>query len=117
MGKKITNSIQTNGVLIDDEWAVFFKNNDFMVGLSLDGPKHVHDKYRVDTNSNPTFDRVMNALKILQMHNVEYNILSSISLYSTDYALDIYDFFKLNNIKFIQFHLWLKGYPMKRHKH
>ena len=102
-GKKITNSIQTNGILMDDEWAVFFKNNNFMVGLSLDGPKHVHDKYRVDTNSNPTFDKVMNALEIFKSHNIEYNILASVSLYSSLYALEIYDFFKSNNIKFIQF--------------
>lgn len=69
-GIRIKNSFQTNGILLDDEWCRFFKEHDFLVGLSMDGPRDLHDAYRVDKGGKPTFDKVYRALKLLQRHGV-----------------------------------------------
>ena len=101
--KNITNSLQTNGLLIDDDWCKFLKENNFLVGLSLDGNKDIHNKYRKDIFGNGTFDRVFNSLKLLQDYNIDFNVLASVSRYSSKYPLEIYNFFKENKIKYIQF--------------
>lgn len=101
--KNITNSLQTNGLLIDDDWCKFLKENNFLVGLSLDGNKDIHNKYRKDIFGNGTFDRVFNSLKMLQDYNIDFNVLASVSRYSSQYPLEIYNFFKENKIKYIQF--------------
>ena len=75
-GKTIENSIQTNGVLLDDEWCAFLARNQFLVGLSLDGPERLHDRYRVDKGGEPTFNRLMRGLNLLQKHGVEFNTLT-----------------------------------------
>jgi uncharacterized protein len=94
-GKKtITNSLQTNGTLLTDEWCSFLKKNNFMVGISLDGPKEVHDRYRRDHQGNGTFDRVMQGLRLLQKHKVEYNVLACVACETATQPLDIYRFFK-----------------------
>ncbi len=102
-GKKFSNTLQTNGILLDDEWCEFLARNDFLVGLSLDGPREIHDRYRVDRGGNPTFDRVMKALRRLQKHGTEFNILACVNRESSERPVDVYRFFKENGARFIQF--------------
>ncbi|WP_428911970.1 anaerobic sulfatase maturase [Niallia sp. Krafla_26] len=101
--KVIKNSIQTNGTLLDEEWCEFLAENQFMVGLSLDGPQFIHDRYRVDRGQKPTFEKVMRALTLLKEYGVEYNVLTCVTNESTQYSLEIYRFFKEQGIRFIQF--------------
>ena len=75
-GKKITNAFQTNGILLDDEWGEFLAQEEFLIGLSIDGPREMHDRYRVDKGQKPTFDRVMAGLEVLEKHKVEFNTLT-----------------------------------------
>jgi uncharacterized protein len=93
-GQRITNAFQTNGIRIDDEWCRFFKQNNFLVGLSLDGPRGVHDAYRIDRAGRPTFDAVIAALKLLQKHRVEYNILATVHAASAAQPLAVYQFLR-----------------------
>ena len=72
-GMTISHTIQTNGTLIDDEWAAFFKQNNFLVGISIDGPRAMHDVYRQDKGGAPTFDKVLRGLAYLKQHGVEWN--------------------------------------------
>ncbi|MCS7187090.1 MAG: anaerobic sulfatase maturase [Armatimonadota bacterium] len=102
-GMSIKNSFQTNGVLLDDEWCRFFKEHGFLVGLSMDGPKELHDAYRVDKGGKPTFEKVYRSLKLLQRHGVEFNILCVVNRINADYPLRVYRFFKNEGIRFIQF--------------
>jgi len=102
-GKQISNSIQTNGTLLTDEWCEFLAANDFLVGLSLDGPEDVHNYYRVDRNGKPSFDAVMRGLKLLKKHGVEFNILACVNRISSTKPLDVYRFFKRQGARFIQF--------------
>ena len=101
--KTITNSLQTNGTLLTEEWCVFLKKHNFMVGISLDGPKEIHDRYRRDPHGNGTFDRVMQGLRLLQKHKVEYNVLACIARDTAIHPLDVYRFFKDKGVEFIQF--------------
>lgn len=102
-GMRIVNSFQTNGVLLNDEWCRFFKEHDFLVGLSMDGPRNLHDAYRVDGGGKPTFDKVYRALKLLQRHGVSYNILCVVNRINADHPLRVYRFFKSEGVEFIQF--------------
>lgn len=102
-GKRITNTIQTNGTLLNDEWCAFFHDHQFLVGVSLDGPEHIHDMYRIDRGGKPTFALVMRALSLLKKHRVEFNILTCVTKYSSYKPLEIYHFFKKQGIQFIQF--------------
>ena len=77
-GMTVEYTIQTNGTLIDDEMAAFFKAHDYLVGISIDGPPEMHDAYRVDRGGAPTFDRVLRGLERLQAHGVEYNTLTTL---------------------------------------
>lgn len=101
--RRISNSFQTNGILIDDEWASFFADNNFLIGLSIDGPREVHDAYRVGAGGEPTFDRVMSAMERLQKHGAEYNVLASVTPESAARPLEIYNFFKDTDTQFVQF--------------
>jgi len=101
--KTITNSLQTNGTLLTDEWCEFMKENNFLVGISLDGPEEVHNRYRRDRGGNDTFDKVMQGLKLLQKHNVEYNVMVSVAKETAYKPLEVYHFFKEQGVKFIQF--------------
>ena len=100
----IQNTMQTNGTLLDDEWCEFFRENNFLIGLSLDGPRELHDAYRRDRTGNPTFDRVMKAAQLLRHHKVDYNILTTVHAANGDHPLDVYRFLK-DEVKanFIQF--------------
>ncbi len=93
-GMTFENTMQTNGTLLDDEWCQFFKQNNFLIGLSLDGPRHLHDVHRVDKGGAPTFDKVMRGLRLLQKHGVEYNILVTVNRVTGDYPLEIYRFLR-----------------------
>lgn len=99
----IENTIQTNGILINDEWAEFLAENHFLVGLSLDGPKKIHDHYRQDTNGQGTFDRVMNAVKLLEQYRVPYNILTVVTNETAEKASYLYKFYKRNHFEYVQF--------------
>jgi uncharacterized protein len=94
LGMQIYNTIQTNGILLDDDWCEFFRENHFLVGISMDGPRELHDAYRKDKEGNPSFDQVMLGLKMLQKHEVEFNILSTVNRINADYPLEVYNFFK-----------------------
>ena len=76
-GREIQNCIQTNGLLLNDEWCRFFKDNDFLVGISIDGPEAMHDRYRKDCGGRGTFTRVMRGIERLHHHEVEFNTLSA----------------------------------------
>jgi len=89
-GMQIHNAFQTNGVLLDDEWGRFFHQHKFLVGLSVDGPKPIHDAYRVDKGGNPTFDRVMAGLAILKKHRVEFNILTTVHAANVEHGVAVY---------------------------
>ncbi len=93
-GMVFENTMQTNGTLLDDEWCEFFKENDFLIGISIDGPRHLHDTYRLDKGGGPTFDRVMRGLRLLQKHGVEYNILVAVNRTNADYPLEVYRFLR-----------------------
>jgi len=101
--KTITNSLQTNGTLLTSEWCAFLKKHNFMVGISIDGPREIHDRYRRDRKGNGTFDAAMRGLKLLQKHGVEYNVLACVARETAHKPFDIYRFFKNQGIEFIQF--------------
>jgi uncharacterized protein len=101
--KTITNSLQTNGTLLTDKWCFFLKKHNFMVGISMDGPREIHDRYRRDRAGNGTFDKVMQGLRLLQKHKVEYNVLACVARETALQPLEIYRFFKAEGIEFIQF--------------
>lgn len=93
-GMTFENTLQTNGTLLNDEWCQFFKENNFLIGLSLDGPRHLHDMYRVDKGGAPTFEKVMRGLRLLQQHKVEYNILVTVNRITGDHPKEIYHFLR-----------------------
>ncbi len=102
-GKKISNSIQTNGTLLNDEWGAFLRQHDFLVGLSIDGPRALHDAYRVDKRQKPTFDLVMRGLRVLKKHAVAFNTLTVVNRKNSKQPLEVYTFLKEIGSGFIQF--------------
>ena len=88
------NTMQTNGTLLDDEWCEFFNENDFLIGLSIDGPRHLHDAHRVDKGGASTYDKVMRGLRLLQKHGVEYNILVTVNRINADHPKELYRFLR-----------------------
>ncbi len=103
-GMRIYNALQTNGTLLDDAWCEFFRAHRFLVGLSLDGPRDLHDAYRVDKGGRPTFDRVMAGLALLKRHNVEFNILTTVHAANAPHPLRVYRFLRDEaGAQFIQF--------------
>jgi uncharacterized protein len=101
--KTIRNAIQTNGTLLDDAWCRFLKKNNFMVGISLDGPEEIHDRYRRDRKGRGTFQRVMRGLGLLQKHDVEYNVMACVARDTAAKPLEVYRFFRDAGVAFIQF--------------
>jgi len=101
--KTIKNSLQTNGTMLTGDWCRFLKQNKFMVGISIDGPKEVHDRYRRDRMGKGTFDQVMRGLRLLQKHKIEYNVLASIALETARQPLEVYRFLRDEGVEFIQF--------------
>ena len=92
--QRIENDLQTNGTLLDDEWGLFLKKHGFLVGLSIDGPKELHDRYRVAKDGKPTFDKVFAAAQMLHRHRVPFNVLCVINRVNAKRPLDVYRFFK-----------------------
>lgn len=102
-GKKVSNTLQTNGTLINDEWCEFLARNNFLVGLSLDGPRSVHDIYRVDGEGRGSHSRVVKALEKMQRHGVEVNILATVNRANSTQPTEVYRFFKERGVRYIQF--------------
>ena len=101
---KITNALQTNGTLLDEDWCHFLREESFLVGLSLDGPRQMHDAYRKDQGGKPTFDRVMAGLMLLKQNKVEFNILATVHAANAGNPLEVYRFFRDEaGVQFIQF--------------
>lgn len=102
-GRTIENAFQTNGTLLDDTWGEFLARNRFLVGLSLDGPSHLHDACRVDRGKRPTFDRVMAGLEVLKRHKVEFNTLTTVHRHNSHAPLEVYRFLRKVGSGFLQF--------------
>jgi uncharacterized protein len=93
-GQRILNTIQTNGTLLTDEWGEFLSANEFLVGISIDGPAEVHDAYRVDKGGKPTFGRVMRGLDVLKRSNVDWNVLTTVHAVNGDRGREVYAFLR-----------------------
>ena len=102
-GMTIRNSLQTNATIINDEWAIFFKENNFLIGISIDGPPKLHDHYRFDKKGDPSSADVLRGLRLFQKHEVDYNILCVVNNYNGDYPVQIYNYFKDLGAQFMQF--------------
>ncbi|WP_422128582.1 anaerobic sulfatase maturase [Vibrio hannami] len=103
VGKTIKNAFQTNGILLNDAWCEFFKKHQFLVGLSVDGPQSLHDKYRVNRSGKPTHDRVHAALNLLKRHKVDFNTLTVINAENAKHPEIVYDYLVSNGVEYIQF--------------
>lgn len=101
-GVDISNSFQTNATLIDEEWASFFSEHNFLIGVSIDGPKSIHNCYRVTRSGEGTFDRIMQSVQVMKEHNVDFNALTCVTNMSRPNALEIYGFLR-EHFDFIQF--------------
>lgn len=102
-GRQISNAFQTNGTLLDDEWGEFLRESGFLVGISIDGPARLHDRYRVDKMQKPTFERVMLGVEMLKKHEVEFNTLTVVNRANSKHPLEVYRFLKKIGSGFIQF--------------
>jgi len=102
-GRHIDNALQTNGTLLTDDWCKFFKDNNFLIGISIDGPQHCHDRYRRDREGRPSFFKVMKGIELLKKHGVEFNVMGVVNDYNADYPLEFYRFFKKIECRYIQF--------------
>jgi uncharacterized protein len=100
---KINNCLQTNGLLINSRWAEFLHNQKFLVGLSLDGPQDLHDKYRIDATGKGTWERVMQTAQLFNEYKVEYNILFTVTSINARHPDELYNFFKKHKFNFLQF--------------
>ena len=102
-GRQIDNAIQTNGTLLTDEWCEFFKENNFLVGVSIDGGQDFHDAYRRTAAGRPSFGQVMRGIRLLNKHGVEWNALAVVNHLNAEEPLAFYDFFKSIGCHYIQF--------------
>ncbi len=102
-GLRIINTLQTNGLLLNDEWCLFLKRHGFLVGLSLDGPRDLHDSFRRDRTAGPSFDKVYDSLQLLKKHGVEHNVLCTVSSANATYPEAVYGFLRDEGVQFIQF--------------
>lgn len=102
-GKTIRNALQTNGVLLDEEWCTFLAANAFSVGISLDGPREIHDAARVDKQGKPTFDAVMRGIALLKQYQIEFNVLVTVSHEVSQHPKEVYQFIKAQGIRHVQF--------------
>lgn len=102
-GRHIENSLQTNGLLLTEDWCCFFRDNKFLIGISLDGNERQHDAFRRTLGGQGSFARVMRAIKMMQDIGVEFNVLSTINSHNADEPLEYYNFLKGIGVKYIQF--------------
>lgn len=102
-GRRIDNVIQTNGTLLTDEWCEFFAQNHWLAGISIDGPQPDHDHYRLTAAGKPSWKKVMQGIKLLKKHGVEWNAMAVVNAYNANHPLEFYRFFKENGCQFLQF--------------
>ena len=102
-GRVIHNSLQTNGTLLTDEWCRFLKANNWLVGISIDGPEAFHDRYRRDSQGRPSWQKVMEGIQLLQHYGVEWNAMAVVNRYNADHPQAFYRFFKSIGCQYIQF--------------
>jgi uncharacterized protein len=115
-GRPIDNAFQTNGTLLDDDWGEFLSQNKFLVGLSIDGPRELHDHYRVDKQQKPTFDQVVRGMGVLKRHGVEFNTLTVVNRVNSQKPTEVYKFLKQIGSGFIQFIPLVERLPQVRLK-
>ena len=101
--RRIDNVIQTNGTLLTDEWCEFFAQNHWLVGISIDGQQPDHDHYRLTAAGKPSWKKVMQGIKLLKKHGVEWNAMAVVNAYNVNHPLEFYRFFKENGCQFLQF--------------
>ena len=112
-GRQIDNCLQTNGTLLTEEWCEFFRENNWLIGISIDGPQEFHDEYRrsrqmqrpeaSNTTGQPSFHKVMRGIRLLQKHGVEWNTMGVVNDFNADYPLEVYHFYKEIGCQYIQF--------------
>ena len=102
-GRRIDNVIQTNGTLLTDEWCEFFAQNHWLVGISIDGQQPDHDHYRLTAAGKPSWKKVMQGIKLLKKHGVEWNAMAVVNAYNVNHPMEFYRFFKENGCQFLQF--------------
>jgi uncharacterized protein len=102
-GQQVSNTLQTNGLLFDERWCRFFHDNNFLLGISIDGPKEFHDYYRVDHSGCGTFDRVIRAVENCRNHQVEFNALILLNNRNVEHTDELFDFLIGNDITYLQF--------------
>ena len=100
---RVHYAFQTNGYALDEAWAAWFAENHVLVGVSLDGPKEVHDRYRVDAAGKGTYNRVIASIRLLEKHHVDYNILTVVTAANARRARQLYDYFKKNGYRYQQY--------------
>ncbi len=103
LGKKIINTFQTNGLLINEEWCLFFSQHQFLIGISIDGPAELHNVYRRTRSGNVTHDKVVRAIELFKKHKVEFNTLSVVSNANAKQPLEVYRYLKQLGSKHMQF--------------
>ncbi len=109
-GRRIDNSLQTNGTLLTDEWCNFFREHNFLIGISVDGTREMHDRYRKNAEGKTSFDKVLQGVELLQKHGVEFNIMATVNDYNVDYPLEFYRYLKTLS-QFIQFTPIVERFP------
>jgi uncharacterized protein len=102
-GQQVSNTLQTNGALLDDNWCRFFHDNKFLLGISIDGPKQFHDRYRVDHSGAGTFERVMRGIQACKRHQVEFSALVLLNNVNVEQPQELFDFLVENELTYIQF--------------
>ena len=103
-GQTVQHTFQTNGILLDDEWCIFFKEHNFLVGLSCDGPREIHNTYRLDRGKQGTFDKVMKGWRYLRKHDVDFNVLCTVNAANEKHGRTVYRFFRDEmGAKWVQF--------------
>lgn len=102
-GRRIANCIQTNATLLNDDWCKFFRDNNFLVGVSIDGPQEFHDAYRLSSDGCPTWNQVMRGIRLLNQYHVEWNALAVVNNLNVEHPHEFYQFFKDIRCQFIQF--------------
>ena len=102
-GHRISNALQTNGTLLTEEWCAFLRDNNFLVGISLDGPQHCHDRYRPTATGHPSWERVMDGVRLLNKFGVEWNAMTVVNDYNANHPLEFYRFFKGIGCRYLQF--------------
>src|SRR5688572_3686485 len=93
-GTRVAHTIATNGVDLDDQWCKFFRSHNFVVSVTLDGLREMHDTYRIDRDGQPTFERVMRAIGLLQQHGVDFNVVTTVHAANADHPLEVYRFLR-----------------------